>query len=63
MVDVVRSSQCHIFLEQHNDSAKEWGALSVWALNPTDISYEPKINSRILQGERDGAGAQVDMGE
>ena len=50
-------------MEQHNDSAKEWGALSVWALNPTDISYEPKINSRILQGERDGAGAQVDMGE
>ena len=50
-------------MEQHNDSAKEWGALSVWALNPTDISYEPKINSRILQGDRNGSGAQVDMGE
>ena len=34
----------------HNDAAKEWGALSPQAINPIDISYKPKINSRTLQG-------------
>ena len=28
-------------------------------INPSAISYKPKINSRTVQGERNGAGAQV----
>ena len=47
------------FLAWNNVAAKEWGALSAQAINPSDISYEPKINSRKLQGERNGAVAQV----
>ena len=31
------------------------------AINPCDISYELKINSRIVQGERNGDGAWIDM--
>ena len=52
-----------IFLAWHNDANKEWGALSALAINPSDISYEPKINSRTFQAETNGAGAQVRMGE
>ena len=43
----------------HNDTAKEWGALSDRAINPSAISYEPKINSRAVQGERNGSNARV----
>ena len=48
-----------IVLAWHNDTAKELGALSVWSLNPSRISYKPEINSRTVQGERNGAGARV----
>ena len=38
--------------------AKEWGALVAQALVPSAITYEPKINSRTVQGERTGAGTR-----
>ena len=47
---------------QNNDAAKEWGALGYWAFVPSAISYEPKINSRTVQGERTGAGARQEGG-
>ena len=47
-----------LVLARHNDAAKEWGALGAWALVPSAITYEPKINSRTVQGERTGAGAR-----
>ena len=40
-----------LVLVRHNNSTKEWGALFSQALNPSYISYEPKINSRTVQGE------------
>ena len=45
-------------LARHDDAAKEWGSLGGWALFPSAITYEPKINSRTVQGERTGAGAR-----
>ena len=33
------------------------------ALVPSAITYEPKFNSRTVQGERTGAGAQLEGGE
>ena len=51
-----------LFLEWHNDAAKEWGALGSWALVPSAITYEPKINSRIIKGERTRVGARKDGG-
>ena len=50
-------------LARHDDAAKEWGALSDWATNPSAISYGPKINIRTVQGDRNRAGARVVMGE
>ena len=47
---------------RHDDTAKEWGALGAQALVPSTITYEPKINSSTVQGERTGAGAQQDGG-
>ena len=44
-----------LVLARHDDSAKEWGALSAQAHIPSAINYEPKINSRTVQGERTGA--------
>ena len=52
-----------LVLARHDDSAKEWGALGARALVPSAISYEPKINSRTVQGERTGAGARQEGGE
>ena len=41
-----------------------WGALSDQAINPSAISYEPKINSRTVQGGGvNGTGARVATGE
>ena len=48
-----------LVLAWNNDAAKLWGALSAWDINPIAISYEPKINSRTVQGERNRAGARV----
>ena len=47
-----------LVLVRHDDAAKEWGILGSQALTPNAISYEPKINSRKVQGERTGAGAR-----
>ena len=51
-----------LVLARHDDAAKEWGALGARALVPSDITYEPKINSRTVQGERTGAGARQESG-
>ena len=45
---------------RNNNAIKKWGALSAWALNSSCISYEPKINSRTVQGERNRAGERID---
>ena len=47
-----------LVLARRDDAAKEWGALGAWALVPSAITYETKINSRTVQGERTGAGAR-----
>ena len=47
-----------LVLAWHADAAKEWGALRAQVLNPSDITYEPKINNRTVQGERTGDGAR-----
>ena len=43
---------------RYDDAAKEWGALGARVLVPSAITYEPKINSMAVQGERTGAGAR-----
>ena len=48
-----------LVLARNNDAAKEWGSFGARALVPSAITYEPKINSRTVQGERTGAGTQV----
>ena len=52
-----------LVLARHYESAKEWSALGAWALVPSAITYEPKINSRTVQGERTRAGARQEGGE
>ena len=52
-----------MYLHGTNDDTKEWGDLIAWALDPISITYEPKINSRTVQGEKTGAGAQHEGGE
>ena len=52
-----------LVLARHNNSAKEWGDLGARVLVPSEITYEPKINSRTVQGESTGAGAQQEGGE
>ena len=47
-----------IVLAQHDDAAKEWGALGARPLVPSAITYKPTMNSRPVQGERTGAGAR-----
>ena len=47
-----------LVLAWHDEAAKEWGTLKSRALIPSAINYEPKINSRIVQGNRTGDGAQ-----
>ena len=46
----------------YDDAAKECGTLGARALVPSDITYEPKINSWRVQGERTRAGALQDGG-
>ena len=50
-------------LARHNDATKESGALSAQDINLSFISYEPKINNRTVQGERNRSGARVAMVE
>ena len=45
-----------LVMVRHDDNAKEWGALVARALVPSAITYEPKINSRAVQGDRTGVG-------
>ena len=52
-----------LVLARHDDAAKELGDLGVRALVPSAITYEPKINSRTVQGERNGAGVRQEGGE
>ena len=47
-----------LVLARHDDAAKEWGALGYRSLVPSAITYKPKINSRIVQGDSTGAGAR-----
>ena len=37
-------------LVRHDDTTKKWGTLGSQALVPSAITYEPKINSRTVQG-------------
>ena len=46
------------FMARNNDDVKEWGALSARVLKPSAFPYEPKINSRKVQSERNGAEVQ-----
>ena len=50
-------------MARHDNAAKEWGALGARSLVPSAITYEPKINSRAVHGERRGAGARQEGGE
>ena len=52
-----------LVLARHNDAAKEWGTLGARSLVPSAITYEPKINSKAVQGERTGEGAGQEGGE
>ena len=52
-----------LVLERHNDATKEWSTLFSQAINPSDISYGPKINSKTVQGERNGAKLRFATGE
>ena len=47
----------------HDDAAKDWGALGSQDLVPSAITYEPKINSRTVQGERTGERSWQKGGE
>ena len=51
-----------LFLERQDDATKKWSALGARDLVPSAITYEPKINSRTVQGERNEAGAQQEGG-
>ena len=52
-----------LVLSRHDNAAKELGALGARALIPSAITYEQKINSRTVQGERTGDGAWQEGGE
>ena len=52
-----------LVLAWHDDATREWGTLGAQALVPSAITYEPKINSRTVQGERNRARARQEGGE
>ena len=52
-----------LVLARHDAAAKEWVALGSRALVPSEITYEPKTNSRTVQGERTEAGERQEGGE
>ena len=62
MIHALSCPKGGLVLAWHNDAAKELDALSAWALNPLFISHKTKINSRTLQGEKNGAGTCVETG-
>ena len=47
-----------LVIARREAAAKEWCSLGAWSLVPIAITYEPKINSRTVQGERTGAVAR-----
>ena len=51
-----------LVLAWYDCATKKWGALGSRALVPSAISYEPKINSRKVQGKRTGAQLWQDSG-
>ena len=48
-----------LVLARQNNAAKKWVVLLSRAINPSDISHRNKINSRKVQGERNGARVRV----
>ena len=51
-----------LVMTRHYNATNEWGAIGARALVPSAITYEPKINSRTVQGESTGAGARQERG-
>ena len=49
-------------MKRHDDATKEWGPLRDRAIIPSAITYEPKINSRTVHGERTKSGEQQNGG-
>ena len=47
---------------RHNENEKDWVAYIYWALIPSAITYEPKINSRTIKEERTRARSQQESG-
>ena len=41
-----------LVMARHDDTTKEWNALGDRALVPSAITYEPKVNSRTVEGGR-----------
>ena len=52
-----------LVLARHENAAKECGDLGTRSLVPSALTYESKINSRTVQGERTGTGAHKEGGE
>ena len=50
-------------LARYDNGTKEWDALGARALVLSSITYEPKINSRTVQGDRTGAGERQEERE
>ena len=51
-----------LVMARHDDNAKEWGALGARSLLLSASTYEPKINSRTVQGWRTRAGTRQEGG-
>ena len=47
-----------LVLAQNDNAAKKWGAFGSQKLIPSAILYQPKINSRTVQGGRTGSRTQ-----
>ena len=56
--DAISCPKGGLVMLRHDGAAKEWGALGARALVPSAITYEPKISSRTVHGERTRAGAR-----
>ena len=51
-----------LLIIHHNNTEKEWGALGAWGLTPSSISYEPQVNSSMVQEGCPGVGARTGQG-